>query len=133
MPAVNWLLAAATLTAVVVFGSSDALAGAYGIAVSALMGITTLLAALIALRWGYNPILVLAVNGFFLGDRPRVLRRQQREAVRRAAGFRCCSPAAVAFLMLTWMKGNHVSRIRPSRPCACPRRPSCPASAPTHR
>ncbi len=35
VPAVNWLLAAATLTAVVVFGSSDALAGAYGIAVSA--------------------------------------------------------------------------------------------------
>ena len=66
MPVVNWLLAVATLAAVVVFGSSDALAGAYGIAVSVLMAITTLLAALIALRWGYNPILVLAVNGFFL-------------------------------------------------------------------
>ena len=62
----NWLLAAATLAAVLVFGSSDALAGAYGIAVSLLMAITTLLAALIALQWGYNPFVVLAVNGFFL-------------------------------------------------------------------
>ncbi len=50
----NWLLAVATLAAVLTFGSSDALAGAYGIAVSGLMAITTLLAALIAVKWGYN-------------------------------------------------------------------------------
>ena len=66
VPAVNWLLALATLAAVLVFGSSDALAGAYGIAVSGLMAITTLLAALIAVRWGYNIFAVIAVNGFFL-------------------------------------------------------------------
>ena len=52
----NWLLAVATLGAVIGFGSSDALAGAYGIAVSLLMAITTLLAALVALQWGYNPL-----------------------------------------------------------------------------
>src|SRR3954451_22296917 len=50
VPLVNWLLAAATLGAVIGFGSSDALAGAYGIAVSLLMAITTLLAALVALQ-----------------------------------------------------------------------------------
>lgn len=44
VPLVNWLLAAATLGAVLTFGTSDALAGAYGIAVSLLMAITTLLA-----------------------------------------------------------------------------------------
>src|SRR3954451_19666259 len=44
VPLVNWLLAAATLGAVLGFGTSDALAGAYGIAVSLLMAITTLLA-----------------------------------------------------------------------------------------
>ena len=43
-PAVNWTLAVATLAAVIGFGSSDALAGAYGIAVSLLMAITTLMA-----------------------------------------------------------------------------------------
>ena len=47
------------------FGTSDALAGAYGIAVSLLMVITTLLAALVAIQWGYSPVIVIAVNGFF--------------------------------------------------------------------
>ena len=55
MPMVNWMLAVGTLAAVVIFGSSDALGGAYGIAVSLLMAITTLLAALVALQWGYSP------------------------------------------------------------------------------
>ena len=54
VPLVNWLLAAATLGAVLGFGTSDALAGAYGIAVSLLMAITTLLAARVALQWGYS-------------------------------------------------------------------------------
>src|SRR5256885_13329528 len=65
VPLVNWLLAAATLGAVIGFGTSDALAGAYGIAVSLLMAITTLLAALVAIQWGYSPVIVLGVNGFF--------------------------------------------------------------------
>jgi len=65
VPLVNWLLAAATLGAVIGFGTSDALAGAYGIAVSLLMAITTLLAALVAIQWGYPPVIVIACNGFF--------------------------------------------------------------------
>src|SRR6185312_154735 len=55
IPVVNWLLAVGTLAAVLGFGSSDALGGAYGIAVSMLMAVTTVLAALVALKWGYNP------------------------------------------------------------------------------
>ena len=55
VPVINWLMAAATLTAVLTFGSSDKLAGAYGIAVSSLMAITTLLAALVALKWATTP------------------------------------------------------------------------------
>ncbi|MBR3190698.1 MAG: KUP/HAK/KT family potassium transporter [Bosea sp.] len=66
IPIVNWLICLATLTSVFAFRSSEALAGAYGIAVSLLMAITTGLAALIALKWGFNPVLVVAVNGFFL-------------------------------------------------------------------
>ncbi|KOX46417.1 potassium transport protein Kup, partial [Streptomyces purpurogeneiscleroticus] len=107
VPAVNWLLAAATLTAVVVFGSSDALAGAYGIAVSALMGITTLLAALIALRWGYNPILVFAVNGAFL-TLDAVFFAANSVKLFEGGWFPLLLAAAVAFLMLTWMTGNRV-------------------------
>ena len=62
LPLANWLLAAGTLAAVLIFRSSDALAGAYGIAVSGLMAISTFLAALIAIKWGYNPLLVVAVR-----------------------------------------------------------------------
>ena len=66
IPLVNWLLAVGTLGAVLTFGSSDALGGAYGIAVAMLMAITTVLAGLVALQWGYNPLAVAAVNGSFL-------------------------------------------------------------------
>ena len=55
VPFVNWTLAAATLAAVIGFGSSDALAGAFGIAVSLLMVITTLMATFVALHWKFNP------------------------------------------------------------------------------
>ncbi len=82
VPLVNWLLAAATLGAVLGFGTSDALAGAYGIAVSLLMAITTLLAALVAIQWGYSPILVIAVNGFFFVIDCDLLRGQFDKAVR---------------------------------------------------
>ena len=54
VPLVNWLLAAATLGAVFGFETSDALAGAYGVAVSLLMAITTLLAALVAIPMGLS-------------------------------------------------------------------------------
>jgi KUP system potassium uptake protein len=50
MPVVNWLLAIGTLGAVITFGSSDALGGAYGIAVSMLIAITTVLAGMVALH-----------------------------------------------------------------------------------
>ena len=66
IPFVNWTLAAATLVAVIGFGSSDALAGAYGIAVSLLMAITTLMATFVALHWKHNPFLVYGVNGSLL-------------------------------------------------------------------
>ena len=52
-----------TLAAVIGFGSSDALAGAYGIAVSLLMAITTLMATFVALHWKHNSLLVYGVNG----------------------------------------------------------------------
>jgi KUP system potassium uptake protein len=107
VPMVNWLLAAATLVAVVVFGSSDALAGAYGIAVSMLMAITTLLAALIALRWGYNPILVFAVNGVFLAI-DAVFFAANSVKILEGGWFPLVLAGFVALMMLTWKKGNEL-------------------------
>ncbi|WP_027171485.1 KUP/HAK/KT family potassium transporter [Methylobacterium sp. 10] len=105
VPVINWLMAAATLTAVLTFGSSDRLAGAYGIAVSSLMAITTLLAALVALKWGYNPIAVFAVNGFFLAI-DLVFLGANSVKLFEGGWFPLVLAGLVAFLMLTWRKGN---------------------------
>lgn len=104
VPLVNWLLAAATLGAVVAFGTSDALAGAYGIAVSLLMAITTLLAALVAIQWGYSPIIVIAVNGFFLVI-DCIFFAANSTKLLEGGWFPLLLAGAVAFLMLTWRSG----------------------------
>ena len=104
VPLVNWLLAAATLGAVVGFGTSDALAGAYGIAVSLLMAITTLLAALVAIQWGYSPLIVIAVNGFFLIIDCIFFAANSTKLV-EGGWFPLLLATAVAFLMLTWRSG----------------------------
>jgi len=67
MPQVNWLLLVAVLLAVVGFGSSSALASAYGIAVTVTMLITTALTFfVIRYAWGYPLPLALAATGAFL-------------------------------------------------------------------
>ena len=107
LPLVNWLLAAATLGAVLTFGSSDALAGAYGIAVSALMAITTVLAALVAIQWGFPPAAVLALNGvFFVVD--LVFFAANATKLLEGGWFPLMLALVVAFLMLTWRRGNHL-------------------------
>ena len=107
MPLVNALLAVGTLAAVLVFRSSDALAGAYGIAVSALMMITTVLAALIARQWGYNLIAVIAVNGaFFVID--IVFFAANSVKLFDGGWFPLVLAGLVAFIMLTWRRGQHV-------------------------
>src|SRR3954453_6106773 len=104
VPLVNWLLAAGTLTAVITFRSSDALGGAYGIAVSMLMAITTVLAALVALQWGYNPLAVAVANGSLLVVEFIFV---AANATKLLAGgwFPLLLACVVAFLMLTWRTG----------------------------
>jgi len=104
VPLVNWMLAAATLGAVIGFGTSDALAGAYGIAVSLLMAITTLLAALVALQWGYPPIIVIPVNGFFFII-DCIFFAANSTKLMEGGWFPLVLAAVVAFLMLTWRGG----------------------------
>ena len=104
IPVVNWLLAAGTLGAVVTFGSSDALGGAYGIAVSLLMAVTTVLAALVALEWSYNPLLVAAVNGFFLVIELVFVAANMTKLI-QGGWFPLLMAGVIAFLMLTWRTG----------------------------
>lgn len=67
MPHVNWLLMVSTVGLVAGFGSSSALAGAYGIAVASTMVITTLLAYLVARRsWGVPRAIAGTLAALFL-------------------------------------------------------------------
>ncbi|MCS0613999.1 potassium transporter Kup [Massilia kyonggiensis] len=66
LPVINWLQLIAVVLAVVGFGSSDALASAYGIAVTATMLATTVLTYfVIRYRWRMNLLLCLGATGFF--------------------------------------------------------------------
>jgi KUP system potassium uptake protein len=114
MPIVNWLLAAGTLGAVILFGSSDALGGAYGIAVSMLMAVTTVLAALVALQWGYSPALVAAVNGFFLII-DLIFVAANATKLLEGGWFPLLLAGVVAFLMLTWRTGYQLLEQQRSR------------------
>ena len=104
IPVVNWMLAVGTIAAVLLFGSSDALGGAYGIAVSMLMAVTTVLAALVALKWGYNPLLVAAVNGFFLVIELIFVAANMTKLI-QGGWFPLLMASIIAFLMLTWRTG----------------------------
>jgi KUP system potassium uptake protein len=107
IPFVNWSLALASLAAVIGFGSSDALAGAYGIAVSLLMAITTLMATFVALHWKHNPLIVYTVNGsllvldliFFASTSTKLL---------DGGWFPLVIAFTIAFIMLTWRKGEEI-------------------------
>jgi len=67
MPAVNWLLLAGVLAAVLAFGSSAALAGAYGIAVTLTMMITTVLTFFVVRDgWRLPTALAGPATAFFL-------------------------------------------------------------------
>ncbi|MDQ6623372.1 MAG: potassium transporter Kup [Verrucomicrobiota bacterium] len=67
VPAMNWLLMLACIGLVVAFPSSSKLAGAYGVAVTTTMVITTILLATIArVLWKWNLAVVALVTAIFL-------------------------------------------------------------------
>ncbi len=66
VPAVNWILLAAVLAAVIGFGSSARLASAYGVAVMGTMLTTTFLTFFVIRKgWGYPLWLCVLATGFF--------------------------------------------------------------------
>ncbi len=105
IPFVNWALAAGTLVAVLGFGSSDALAGAYGIAVSLLMAITTLMATFVALHWKHNPFVVYTVNSGLLAV-DLMFFASTSTKVFEGGWFPLLIAFVIASVMLTWRKGE---------------------------
>ena len=67
VPAVNWLLMAATIATTIGFGASDRLAGAYGTAVSTTMLLTTfLLYRAMRVLWKWPLPVALGIAGIFI-------------------------------------------------------------------
>jgi KUP system potassium uptake protein len=67
IPAINWILLAAVLAAVIGFGSSSELASAYGVAVTATMVVDSVLTFfVIRYGWGYPLLLCIGATGFFI-------------------------------------------------------------------
>ena len=67
IPSINWTLCTAVVAAVIGFGSSSRLAGAYGVAVTATMMVDTLLTFyVIRYAWHYPLWLCVLATGFFL-------------------------------------------------------------------
>ena len=89
VPQVNWLLMIATVAVVVGFQTSSNVASAYGVALTATMLITTLLAFVVTRRlWHWSALAVARGDGGVPHRRPVVLRLDDRQARSRAAGSR---------------------------------------------
>jgi KUP system potassium uptake protein len=106
MPAVNWVLLAGVVGAVFGFGSSSALAGAYGISVTLTMLITTLLTWFV-IREGWRlPLpLALGATGFFLAV-DLLLVAGCAAKLFDGGWFTLALGAALMLLMTTWARGR---------------------------
>jgi KUP system potassium uptake protein len=108
LPRVNWLLLAAVVSLVLLFGSSSSLASAYGIAVFGTMVVTTLLACVVMSRsWGWGPVKTgLVMVPLLLID----LTFLSSNLVKLLDGGYVPLVIAGAFflLMFTWVKGTKI-------------------------
>ena len=108
IPAVNWLQLAVVLMAVVGFGSSDKLAGAYGIAVTATMLATTFLTFFVTrYRWNLPLALCLAATGFFI-IMDIMLFSASTLKLFHGGWFPLLLGAVLFTIMLTWKRGREL-------------------------
>jgi KUP system potassium uptake protein len=108
IPAINWLLCGTVIAAVIGFGSSSRLAGAYGVAVTATMLVDTLLTFfVIRYGWGYPLALCLFATGFFAVIDASFF---AATLVKVADGgwFPLAIGAAVYVAMATWRRGREI-------------------------
>ncbi|KFE60779.1 potassium transporter Kup [Hyalangium minutum] len=108
LPGLNWALMVGVVVLVLGFRSANALAGAYGIAVTGTMGITTMLTYVVAReRWGVRRALALPMAGvFFVVD----LAFFGANAVKVAEGgwFPLVLAVSIFTLMTTWKRGREI-------------------------
>ncbi len=112
VPFVNWMLYAAVVALVLAFGSSERLALAYGIAVSATMVIEVLLLMVVARRlWRWSWPAVVAVVGLMLAVDATFLASNCAKFL--AGGWFPLAFGAVIFtLLITWKRGRTLMQKR---------------------
>jgi KUP system potassium uptake protein len=108
IPAVNWLQLAVVLIAVVGFGSSDKLAGAYGIAVTATMLATTILTFFVTrYRWHLPLLLCIGATGFFMIMDVMLFSASTLKLL-HGGWFPLLLGAILLTIMLTWKRGREL-------------------------
>ena len=108
VPHVNWVVMVAVLLAVVGFGSSSALASAYGIAVTVTMFITTLLTFFVVRHvWKYSLTLALAATALFLAV-DAVLVVSCSLKFWQGGWFPLVMGAVIFAVMATWKRGREL-------------------------
>ncbi|MFC5498539.1 potassium transporter Kup [Caenimonas terrae] len=106
VPLVNWLLLAAVLLAVIGFGSSSALASAYGIAVTVTMFTTTLLTFFVVrYAWRYPLWVAVAATALFLVLDLLLVIACSLKFV-QGGWFPLLLGAAIFGIMATWRRGR---------------------------
>ncbi|WP_087656121.1 potassium transporter Kup [Caballeronia terrestris] len=112
IPLVNWMLLFIILCIVIGFKSSENLAAAYGLAVTATMIVTTMLASVVMTKlWGWNKAVVTGIiSVFFLVDLgffgASLLKIEQ------GGWLPLCVGGALFFLLMTWYKGRMIVKDR---------------------
>ncbi|MBQ5938857.1 MULTISPECIES: potassium transporter Kup [unclassified Massilia] len=108
IPAVNWLQLCVVLIAVIGFGSSDELAGAYGIAVTATMMATTILTFFVTrYRWRLPLAVCLGATGFFFAI-DIMLFSSTTLKLFHGGWFPLLLGTVLLTLMLTWKRGREL-------------------------
>jgi KUP system potassium uptake protein len=112
VPTANWLLMVGTLLVVVLFKTSDSLAGAYGIAVSGTMLVTTILLYRVAItRWKWPPaVAILILAGFGVVDLTFLASNSLK--IDNGGWFPLGVGGAIMGLMLCWHQGSSLVRRR---------------------
>lgn len=108
VPAINWSLFIGVIWLVLTFKTSSNLAAAYGIAVTATMVITTILAYEVArLKWNWSLLKALTVFGAFLIMDIAFFGANIRKVI-HGGWVPLVIGAGIYLLMTTWQKGRQV-------------------------
>ncbi len=111
IPVINWLLMLACIGLVLGFKSSDAMASAYGVAVSLDMLITTVLAISVAIRFRWHPAFVFGVGVFFFAIDSAFLGANLVK-VPEGGWYALVVAAAVFLVMISWRAGRQLLATR---------------------